>query len=95
MASVKWLPEAIADFERLYIFLEGKDTDAAARAASAILDGTAVLKTSPRIGKPMPDDTGRRELIVSFGAGAYILRYMLQDEKTVIIIRVWHSRENR
>jgi len=42
----------------------------------------------------MPDETGRRELFMAFGAGAYVLRYM--PEKTgVVVIRVWHSREER
>ena len=40
----------------------------------------------------MDDDTGRRELVVPFGAGAYVLRYRVHRD-TVIIIRVWHNRE--
>ncbi len=44
----------------------------------------------------MADETGRRDLFVAFGAGAYVLRYLLEDKKqAVIIVRVWHSRENR
>jgi plasmid stabilization system protein ParE len=42
----------------------------------------------------MDDDTGRRELFIPFGAGAYVLRYRI-DRDTVIVIRVWHSREAR
>ncbi|GMR22257.1 MAG: hypothetical protein BMS9Abin37_0593 [Acidobacteriota bacterium] len=42
----------------------------------------------------MGDDTGRRELIIPFGAGAYILRYRIHRD-AVVIIRVWHSREAR
>jgi hypothetical protein len=44
------------------------------------------------VGRPVGDDTERRELVVPFGAGAYVLRYRIQDE-TVVITRVWHSRE--
>ncbi len=43
----------------------------------------------------MDDDTGRRELVVSFGVGAFVLRYMRDENDTVVIIRVWHSKENR
>ena len=43
----------------------------------------------------MQDNTERRELVLPFGASAYIVSYMLQDEETVIILQVWHSRENR
>ncbi len=95
MAQLKWLPEALADIERLYDFLHNKDARAAAKAAKTLLTGASILKESPRIGRPMPDETGRRELFISFGAGAYVLRYKLEDPNTVIIIRVWHSRENR
>lgn len=95
MTTIKWLPEAVADIERLYGFLKEKDSEAAARAAGRILEGVSILKESPRIGRPMPDETGRRELFVPFSAGAYVLRYMLENQNSVIIIRVWHSRENR
>lgn len=42
----------------------------------------------------MNDDTGRREIFLAFGAGAYVLRYRI-DGDTVVIIRAWHSREKR
>jgi plasmid stabilization system protein ParE len=95
MASIKWLPDAISDIKRLHTFLESKDSEAASRAAACILEGVNILKSSPRIGRPMPDETGRRELSTAFGAGAYVLRYMIEDDNTVVIIRVWHSREDR
>ena len=31
---------------------------------------------------------------IPFGIGAYVLRYRIHDE-TVVVIRVWHSREVR
>ena len=95
MARIKWLPEAVQDFERLYFFLLDKDSEAAKRAVSNILRGSKILKLTPRIGRPMPDDGNRRELFIAFGAGAYVIRYKLEGENTVVIIRVWHSRENR
>src|ERR1700683_2753276 len=95
MAQVKWLLEALDDIERLHTFLKDKDQEAAARAASCILDGVRLLKGSPRIGRPMPDETGRRELFIAFGAGADVLRYMLWTPDVVVVIRVWHSRESR
>jgi plasmid stabilization system protein ParE len=94
MAKIKWLPGAILDFEHLYYFLLDKDFDAANNAAANILHGTNLLETTPHIGRRMPDDSNRRELFISFGAGAYVIRYMIESEDTVVIIRVWHSREN-
>jgi plasmid stabilization system protein ParE len=95
MAAVRWLPEALDDLERLFEFLREKSPEAAARAARVILDGANHLADVPRLGRAMPDDTGRRELPIPFAAGAYILRYRLDNDDTVIIIRVWHSRERR
>lgn len=46
------------------------------------------------MGRAMDDDTGRRELYLPSGTGAYMLRYRF-DGENVIIIRVWHSREHR
>jgi hypothetical protein len=41
------------------------------------------------------DETQRQDLVLSFGSGAYMLRYMLEDKDTVVVIRVWHSQEDR
>jgi len=95
MAQVKWRPRAIADTERLHTFLHKKDNDAARKAAYVIFQAAKLLETSPRIGRPLPDETKRRELFIPFGLGAYVIRYVLEDDNTVVIIRVWHSRENR
>ncbi len=65
------------------------------RAAQTILEGARLLKSAPEAGRPLKDDTGRRELFLAFGIGAYVLRYKLDVAGTVVIIRVWHSRENR
>ena len=94
MVRIKWLPDALEDFQRLYDFLYSKDTDAAARAASDILQASHILKTSPRIGRPMTESENR-ELFIAFGAGAYVIRYRLEDKNAVVVIRVWHSKENR
>ncbi|MBW3568760.1 type II toxin-antitoxin system RelE/ParE family toxin [Candidatus Parcubacteria bacterium] len=94
MAAVRWLPEALDDIERLYTFLYDKSPEAAPQAANAILKAADLLQANPHIGRSMPDETGRRELFVAFGAGAYVLRYKLSGSDA-IIIRVWHNRENR
>ena len=95
MPRITWLPDALADVERIYAFLHEKSPDAAARAARVILDGAGLLKSIPEIGRPMDDDTGRRELVLSFGAGSFVLRYMWDRRDTIVVIRVWHSKESR
>lgn len=91
---VVWLPETRDDIQRLYDFLIDKDPRAAERAIRAIQIGGGRLEELPRIGRRMDDDTERRELFIPFGAGAYVLRYRIHHD-TVVVIRVWHSREAR
>jgi plasmid stabilization system protein ParE len=95
MTKLEWLPEALEDVERLHEFLRSKDVEAANQCVVTILEGVKLLKASPRIGRPMSDEMRQRELFMSFGAGAYVLRYRLDDTEAIIIVRVWHSRENR
>jgi len=95
LPQIKWLPEALADFERLHDFVYSHSPDASARAAQTLLDGAQLLRTSPALGRLMPDDSERRELFLPFGVGAYVLRTRLHAPETVVIIRIWHSRENR
>lgn len=89
-----WLPEADHDIDRLYEFLYEKNPPAAMRSMEAIQKGANQLKITPEIGQPMNDELQRRELFIPFGAGAYVLRYRVYDN-TLVIIRVWHSKENR
>ena len=96
MAQIKWLPEAVSDLHRLHSFLEEHDHKTAVSAAGRILEGVKLLKTTPRLGRPMPNnDVKRRELSMSFGAGSYVIRYRFENKDTVVIIRIWHSKENR
>lgn len=89
-----WLPEAQADIQRLYDFLLDKDPGAAERAIRAMQLGAQRLLEFPHLGRRMDDETERREVYVPFGAGAYVLRYRMHEE-TIVVIRVWHSREER
>lgn len=91
---LRWLPEAWQDAQRLYDFLFRQDPDAAGRAMETLLEGSDRLADMPKAGRPMDDDTGRRELYLPFGTGANVLRYRLHGE-LVVIIRVWHCREHR
>ena len=92
--TVRWLAPALDDIRRLYDFLLERDPAAAGRAARAIRASADRLVESPEIGRPLADGTGRRELVIPFGARAYVLRYRVHDE-TVVVIRVWHGREAR
>ncbi len=89
-----WLPEARDDIGRLFEFLLEVNPRAAEKAVRLIQSGAALLREQPELGRPMRDDSGRRELYLPFGASGYVLRYRIVGE-TVVVIRVWHGREVR
>jgi len=94
MPQVIWLPEALADIERLHEFLTEKKANAASNAVRCIQTAAQQLERFPEIGRPMSDRM-RREIFVAFGAGAYVVRYRLDERGRPVVIRVWHTREWR
>lgn len=95
MPALKWLPEALADLDRLFRFLKEKNLSAAGRAGTAIRRGADRLAAMPEIGRPMADGSGRRELVIPFAGSGYVLRYRIDADGSIVVIRVWHGRENR
>jgi plasmid stabilization system protein ParE len=93
-AKVIWRERAAADIARLRGFLSDKDLKAAQRALQVIYGGGKLLTEYPKLGRPIPDGLHRRELFLPFGSGFYVLRYFVNNN-TVIIVRVWHSKENK
>lgn len=95
MPPVIWTRAALGDVQRLLQFLQDKNPEAARKAALKIKDTADILTEHPILGKPMADDTGRRELSASFGKRGYVLRYRLDDAGRAVILRVWHFLEDR
>lgn len=93
-ARSNWLPGALRDVDRLYRFLAQKSPAAAQRAAAAILKSANALADFPELGTPIADKAGFREIYVSFGQSAYVIRYTADNPNgNVLITRVWHGKE--
>lgn len=94
MYQVRYTKAAKEDLLRLYDFLLGKDLQAARRALEAIQKSVDFLQDFPfTCRKAIPENPFLREMIVSFGAGGYVLLFEIEDEKTVTILAVRHQRE--
>lgn len=93
--QIIWLPEAAADLDRLRDFLIPRNPSAAARVARQILQGVNLLEKYPEAGRPVEDPPGFRDLFIPFGSRGYVLRYRLNQDKNIAIVRVWHASEDR
>ena len=56
--------------------------------------GLLRLVDHPLLGRPIPNASHLRQLVIRFGKGAYIAHYRIENDIPVIT-RIWHSREDR
>ena len=94
MSKVVRLPEALQDVAQFCEFLAGKSPEAACKAADRIGYVARQLEQFPELGQPMADGA-RRQTFLHFGAGEHVIRYRRDDEGNVVVVRVWHCREQR
>jgi toxin ParE1/3/4 len=87
--TVRWSPEAAADFAAIVEFIRKQNPSAAERVANKIYDGVASLASFPRKGRP-GRTKGARELV--FSPLPYVAVYRVQDE-VVEIARVLHGSQ--
>ncbi|WP_160937509.1 type II toxin-antitoxin system RelE/ParE family toxin [Teichococcus coralli] len=95
MAKLVWLPEAVADLDRLLDDLRARSPEAARRAAQAVIRVTRRLAEEAMLGRPMGDGTGRRELLVPLAGIGLVLRYALDEAGRVALIRIGGGGEQR
>ena len=84
--------EAIDDLSRLRTFIAKHNPEAAQRIAQALLASIEQLKNFPTMGKPVklsPNPVAFRDLITRF----YTVRYV-QSSDHIVVLRVWHHRED-
>jgi plasmid stabilization system protein ParE len=103
LATVKVLPEAMADLVRLDAFLRTRSPAAADDVSCRLEAALMQLARLPRLGKPIDRPAGHREVYVTRGAATWVLRYRLMEVRErggrsswdVVVVRAWHSREQR
>ncbi len=89
---IKWTRKASTDLVRLHEHLRPVAPAAAARIVQQLTRAPERLLDYPRIGEKLEAYAPRevRRIIV----GSYELRYELAED-SILILRLWHSRENR
>jgi toxin ParE1/3/4 len=88
-------PDAVLDVERVRSFLERRNPDAARRALAAIWHALENLQAFPDAGATTAD-ADIRQVVVRFGRSAYVIRYtVLAETRDILVVRLWHGREER
>jgi len=90
--KIRWLSVSERDLLRLYDFLQEVNPNAAARKVQNLIAATEKLIDHPRLGHACDEYAGRE--VRSLISRDYEIRYEVTVD-SVIILRVWHSREGR
>jgi plasmid stabilization system protein ParE len=64
------------------------------RIASEILERVRIIAEHPQLGRPIAGRDDYRELVLRILSAAYVFRYAY-DGNRVVMLRVFHSREQR
>jgi plasmid stabilization system protein ParE len=88
----RWTSKALGDLTRLHEFLAPVNPRAAAQVVQALAAAPDRLVLTPRLGERL-DEFGPRE-VRRLLVGQYEMRYEIQDT-TILVLRLWHTREDR
>jgi len=92
LALIAYSEQALADLERLAVFLFESNTTAAVEVAAIVDDAITVLARHPLIGRPA--EHGLHELVISHGSTGYTALYRyVPDAEVVLILTIRHQRE--
>ncbi|PYX49032.1 MAG: type II toxin-antitoxin system mRNA interferase toxin, RelE/StbE family [Acidobacteria bacterium] len=86
--TVRWSPEAAADFAAIVEYIRKQNPSAAGRVARKIYAGVAACHHFPI--KVVPETKGTRELV--FSSLPYVVVYRVKDEM-VEVVRVLHGAQ--
>lgn len=85
---------AAVGLERCRRFLADRNPQAARRAAQAIGRHLLLLETTPDMGRPDPDVSELRELLIAFGESGYVALYRHEPEDDAVYVLAFrHQKE--
>ncbi len=89
---VRWTSKALSDLLRLHEYLAAANRPAAARVVKSLTAAAGTLAANPRIGERLEEFEPaevRRVLV-----GQHEMRYEIIASE-LVIVRLWHTREER
>ncbi|APG17136.1 MULTISPECIES: type II toxin-antitoxin system RelE/ParE family toxin [Kosakonia] len=90
--QLEWTRLALQDVERLSKFLFIQNPEAARKVVIMLADAPEMLLLHPQIGPP--DESWYPREVRSLFVGSYEMIYELTDSH-IIILRIWHTKEDR
>jgi addiction module RelE/StbE family toxin len=87
---VRWARHAVADLDRIYGYLIEERPDLAQELVQELVLAGDSLESFPNRGRP-GRASGTRELVAM---APYLLVYEVTREE-VLILRIWHARQDR
>ena len=90
MMKLEFTQSAVYDLQRLREFIAVKNPSAAASISQQLRRSIQRLIDQPMLGQALEELPDVREWI----AGDYLARYIVLEEQ-IIILRIWHTKEDR
>lgn len=91
--TLVWSSTARYDLIKLREFIQAENPRSAQRSSEKIIKAVKLILNNLAIGIQL-EGREDRELFTSFGKNGYILRYQIIDQK-VVVLKIWHTREDR
>ena len=92
--KLEWSAAALADLNRFAAFLHERHPNLAKIVAAEIVEKAQVLTAHPQLGRSIERREENRELSLQILSATYVFRYGY-DGQRLVILRVFHSREER
>jgi len=88
--QLRFTRSATRDLTRLRDFIARHDPGAAARVSKRLGRLIRLLQDQPALGQAVEELVDTRDLV----AGDYVVRYTVRGDH-VVVLRIWHGREQR
>jgi plasmid stabilization system protein ParE len=92
--KLEWSAAALADLDRFAAFLHEHHPRLAGIIGAEIKHKVRILSEHPLIGRAIEGRPEYRELVLDVANAKYVFRYVF-DGKRLVMLRVFHSREQR
>jgi plasmid stabilization system protein ParE len=92
--NVEWSKAALADLERFAEFLEKHFPTLSPMVGPELLEAAERLGANPQLGRVHPKRPRFRQAVLRILKADYVFEYQIRQNR-VIIVRVFHGRENR